>query len=128
MIKSKKGLCKMIEGIGIDIIELPRIKKAIEKKNRFVERILTDKEQVTYNSLKKEFRKIEFLAGRFAAKEAFAKAIGTGIGALSFQHIEITSDRNGKPFINAEGFERKQIFLSISHSKTYAVAQVIVTE
>lgn len=117
----------MIKGTGIDIIELQRIEVAIQKNERFIERILTKVEQAKFQTLKKHSRRIEFIAGRFAAKEAFAKATGTGIGKLSFQHIEVKSDELGKPEITAKGFEAYQIFLSISHSKTYAVAHVILT-
>lgn len=58
----------MIKGIGVDIIELDRIKKIIERKPRFLKRILSDAEMTLYNQLPSSQRKIEFLAGRFAAK------------------------------------------------------------
>ncbi|MEI3604069.1 holo-ACP synthase [Pseudogracilibacillus sp. SE30717A] len=118
----------MINGIGIDIIELNRIKNAVLRNERFIERILTKREQARYHSFKQHHRKIEYLAGRFAAKEAFAKATGTGIGKLSFQHIEIVSNSSGAPTIYVEGYESKNIYISISHSKEYAVAQIIITK
>jgi|SRR5690625_2732535 len=117
----------MIKGIGIDIIEIQRIKRAVHKNNRFINRILTSNEQEMFNTFTSEKRKLEFLAGRFAAKEAFAKATAQGIGTLSFQHIEILSKRNGAPKMTVEGYEREEIFISISHSEQYAVAQVIIT-
>jgi len=117
----------MISGIGIDIIELDRINRAVNKKSHFINRILTEKERKIYDSYKKTQRKLEFLAGRFAAKEAFAKATGTGIGKLSFQHIEILHNDVGAPQITVDGYRQEDIFLSISHSKQYAVAQVIIT-
>lgn len=117
----------MISGIGIDIIELERIQQAVLRKKRFIDRILTNREKKVYHHFKKEQRKLEFLAGRFAAKEAFAKATGKGIGKLSFQHIEILSETKGAPIIKVEGYDSETIFLSISHSKHYAVAQVIIT-
>ncbi|WP_156290223.1 holo-ACP synthase [Oceanobacillus salinisoli] len=115
----------MIKGIGIDIIELDRIQKSIANE-KFVDRILTSKEKFLYDALQKTNRKVEFAAGRFAAKEAFAKAIGTGIGKLSFQHIEVLPDEHGAPMIQVKGFEKERIFLSITHSKAYAVAQVVI--
>lgn len=127
-IKFKKGTYEMIKGIGIDIIELSRIKKSIHKNSRLVERILTENEQSAYYRLPQESRRIEFLAGRFAAKEAFAKATGRGIGKLSFQHIEILSKQSGAPQLTAKGYESEKIFISISHSKQYAIAQVIIAE
>jgi holo-[acyl-carrier protein] synthase len=115
---------KMIIGIGIDIVELHRIKKIADRQKKFINRILTETE---INQFKQYtgHRQIEFLAGRFAAKEAYSKAVGTGIGkGLSFVDIEIYSDEKGKPCIKSRGLE--SVHLSISHSKDYAVAQVII--
>ncbi len=116
----------MIKGIGIDLIELERIKKSIEKNNRLITRILTRKEQNVFQELRSERRKIEFLAGRFAAKEAFAKATGQGIGKLSFQDIEVLANQHGAPMMTVKGYESYQIFLSITHSDHYAAAQVVI--
>ncbi|MDQ0273211.1 holo-ACP synthase [Cytobacillus purgationiresistens] len=114
----------MIIGIGIDITELSRIQKMAAYKEKFAARILTDKEQEIYQSLS-ERRRVEYLAGRFAAKEAFSKAYGTGISKdLSFHDIEITSDHKGKPFI-IKPF-KEGVHLSISHSREYAAAQVVI--
>lgn len=116
----------MITGIGIDIVELKRIESIVERQKRFAERILTENEKQTFEGLSGK-RKIEFLAGRFAAKEAFSKANGTGIGKeLSFLDIEIVVDEKGKPYISKP--LEKQVHLSISHSTDYAVAQVIIEE
>ncbi|MGM9985761.1 MAG: holo-ACP synthase [Bacillaceae bacterium] len=113
----------MIQGIGIDIVELKRIEKAYERNEKFAERILTANELAVFNELQVK-RKIEFLAGRFAVKEAYSKAFGTGIGKeLSFQDIEVVKDELGKPFILKEGCH---VHVSISHSNDYAVAQVII--
>lgn len=116
----------MIKGIGIDIIELSRIKASISKNDRLVKRVLTKNERAIYESLKRQSRKVEFLAGRFAAKEAFAKATSRGIGKLSFQHIEVLSNKNGAPQLTAKGYDTEAIFISISHSKEYAIAQVVI--
>ncbi len=116
----------MIKGIGIDIIELERIKKSIKKSERLVNRLLTVEEKNRYAALTNERRKIEFLAGRFAAKEACAKALGTGIGTLSFKQIEILNEDNGAPKLRVKGYERDSFLLSISHSQEFAVAQVLV--
>ena len=115
----------MIKGIGIDIVELKRIEAAIHRHKSFVDRILTNKEQSFFHKLS-ETRKVEFLAGRFAAKEAFAKAVGSGIGKnLSWQDVEIIPDENGKPILKCNT-EVGQIHVSISHSKEYAVANVTI--
>jgi holo-[acyl-carrier protein] synthase len=114
----------MIKGIGVDIIEINRIEELVTKNEKFIHRILTEAEKDAYMLLN-DRRKMEYLAGRFAAKEAFSKAMGTGIGKnLQFIDIEVSQDSFGKPFISkpfATG-----VHLSISHSKDYAVAQVII--
>lgn len=116
----------MIKGIGVDITEIGRIKKVLERQPRFPERILTENELERFEQLKGQ-RQIEFFAGRFAAKEAFSKANGTGIGKkLSFLDIEITIDESGKPCIAAPFSEG--VHVSISHSKEYAIAQVVIEE
>lgn len=117
----------MIIGIGIDIIELERIERAMLRNERFVDRILTKKEKERFEQLTEMNRKVEYVAGRFAAKEACAKAIGTGIGTVSFQHIEVLNDKMGAPTLTVTGKEAETFFISISHSKRYAVAQVIIT-
>lgn len=114
----------MIEGIGLDIVELDRVQKIIKRQPKFIHRILTPNEQKVYEQ-RSATRRIEFAAGRFAAKEAFAKAVGTGIGRnLSFQDIEIKADDNGKPFICAPFSQG--VHLSITHSRDFAAAQVII--
>ncbi|GAB3791247.1 holo-ACP synthase [Virgibacillus kimchii] len=116
----------MIRGIGLDIIELDRVRRNIRQSNRFVRRILTEKEREVFDSLQNEHRKVEYAAGRFAAKEAFAKALGVGIGKLSFQHIEVLTDEKGAPTVQARGYEDDRIFISITHSREYAAAQVVI--
>jgi holo-[acyl-carrier protein] synthase len=113
----------MIIGIGIDIIELERIKE-IMGNQRFLERILTERERQACATLS-EGRQVEFVAGRFAAKEAYSKAVGTGIGKeLSFLDMEIMNEESGKPIFRVQTIHN--VHLSISHSKDYAVAQVII--
>lgn len=117
----------MIIGIGIDMIELDRVQRAIERNERFIQRVLTKDEREIYHRLGKRTRQIEFIAGRFAAKEAFSKACGTGIGRLSLQHMEILPNEKGAPQMTVRGYEQQQIHLSISHSKSHAIAQVILS-
>jgi len=118
----------MIIGTGIDITELNRIKEILDNKPKVVQRILTKREQVQLEALKGN-RRVEFLAGRFAAKEAYSKAKGTGIGkSLSFLDIEVTNDERGKPHIHSIACPDEKVHLSISHSNEYAVANVIIEE
>ncbi|WP_261134154.1 holo-ACP synthase [Bacillus sp. Marseille-Q3570] len=115
----------MIIGIGIDIVEIQRIKRTNERQVKFAERILTEAELVCFRSLEQR-KSIEFLAGRFAAKEAYAKATGTGIGGeLSWKDVQILANEAGKPVIE-DGKADWNTYVSISHSKEYAVAQVIL--
>ena len=115
----------MITGIGLDIVELDRIGKLDARSGKFRTRILTTAEQAIYDSLQGH-RQVEFLAGRFAGKEAFAKARGTGIGAAcSFIDIEIIPDSSGKPLLNFKGVSVSG-FISITHTENVAAAQVIL--
>ncbi|WP_064091068.1 holo-ACP synthase [Rossellomorea aquimaris] len=116
----------MIKGIGLDIIEITRIQKIVERQPKFINRILTLKEQEALSRLTQQ-RRVEYIAGRFAAKEAFSKANGTGIGEeLSFLDIEISKDQNGKPYFSKP--TGLKAHLSITHSKEFAAAQVIIEE
>jgi holo-[acyl-carrier protein] synthase len=117
----------VIAGIGLDLVEMDRIERLRKRQPRFPRRILTDKELELYVSLP-EKRKTEFLAGRFAAKEALAKALGTGIGKdVSFLDMEIASLPGGKPyFVKPSAGVRAH--LSITHTTKYAAAQVILEE
>lgn len=117
----------MIQGIGIDMIALERIKKYSDPGSKLARRVLTAEEQLSFRQLAYR-RRIEFLAGRFAAKEAYAKAKGTGIGQrLSWQDINVSSSTAGEPVMTAQG-EAHRIHVSLSHTKAYAMAQVIVEQ
>lgn len=116
----------MIVGIGIDIVELDRIRDICQRQPRFIEKVLTKEEIKQYNICQTTTRKTEYVAGRFAAKEAFSKAYGTGIGTLGFKDIEITTNHQGAPIIYANVTTNNHVHISISHSKDYVVAQVII--
>ena len=110
--------------IGIDIIEISRIKKMIEKfGEKSLERLMNDTEKTI-------FQKPESIAGIWAAKEAFSKAIGTGIGKeCSFLDIEILKNEKNKPYFSPstlKKFNLQQADLSISHDGGFAIAAVIV--
>lgn len=117
----------MIKGIGLDIVEIDRIAKAMRRTNKFKDRILTEKERILFEA-HSETRKIEFLAGRFASKEAFSKALGTGIGEECKLHdIEVLRGDAGNPVLYFKG-QLVNGFVSITHSKQYAAAQVILLQ
>ena len=115
----------MIRGIGLDLVELNRIEKMMLRTEKFQQRILTSRELAIFEPLSPS-RKVEFLAGRFAAKEAYSKANGTGIGTgCELHQIEILKDDAGKPLLYFDG-KRVNGFVSITHTKTTAAAQVIL--
>ena len=119
-------LMKMIVGHGIDIEELASIQNAVEKREGFAQRVLTDKEMERFASLKGR-RQVEYLAGRWSAKEAFSKAMGTGIGKLGFQDLEILNNERGAPYFSKSPFSGK-VWLSISHTDQFVTASVILEE
>ena len=124
--ESQLLLMKMIVGHGIDIEELASIQNAVEKREGFAQRVLTDKEMERFASLKGR-RQIEYLAGRWSAKEAFSKAIGTGIGKLGFQDLEVLNNERGAPYFSKSPFSGK-VWLSISHTDQFVIASVILEE
>jgi len=113
--------------IGIDIVKVDRIKRLIDRfGEKALEKFLT-KEEISL------IKKVESVAGFFAAKEAVAKALGTGIGKeCSFFDIKIHKDENGAPFftLSREIVEKYAIFetaLSITHEKDYAIAVAVIS-
>lgn len=125
----------MIVGMGIDIIEVPRVEAAIARfGTRFVQRIFTDAE-IRYCESKQN--KFERFAGRFAAKEAALKAIGTGWKrGVAWRDVEVSREPSGKPTIAFSGkaaeFAKRlgvrRASLSISHTAEQAIAQVILED
>lgn len=121
----------MIIGIGTDIIEIDRVRKAVEANERFLKRIFTLSEREYF--LKRKMS-METIAGSFAAKEAVVKALGIGIGKVGFSDIEIFRNEKGQPFVvlsdhakrMLQEYQEMNFMLSISHCKEYAVATAIL--
>ncbi len=114
--------------VGIDLIEIARIEEAVARfGDRFLERVYTAGEMATCGG------RVPALAARWAAKEAAAKALGTGIGAVDWREIEILSEANGRPALRlhgraaevAAGLGLTQWAVSLSHSQTHAIACVV---
>lgn len=122
----------IIAGIGIDIIEVHRVEKAIENRGKmFLDKIFTANEQ---EYVKNKKLKYMHMAGRFAAKEAIKKALPDGreIG-LNWHEIEILNLEDGKPYVVLHGhakaimekFNLSQVFISISHTEEFATANAM---
>lgn len=117
----------MTRGIGIDILDLDRVELLIKKGDNFAKKVLTPAEYDQYKGHSGR-RQVEYLGGRFSAKESFSKALGTGIGAsVSFQDIEILSSESGRPLMTSTKFSGK-ILVSISHEKKYVITQVLLED
>tara|TARA_A100001011_G_C14059679_1_gene735583 strand:- start:82 stop:459 length:378 start_codon:yes stop_codon:yes gene_type:complete len=123
----------MIFGIGVDIVEHSRIMDIIKsRETNFVTRVLTDYEKKAYQ---KAIHKDQFLASRFAAKEAFGKALKTGVSApATFQNIVVMSDENKAPFFEYQSklsvylanLAIKSVHLSIAHEQDLSTAFVLI--
>ncbi len=119
----------MISGIGTDIIEIGRIEKAISDTS-FCARFFSKAENEYF--LEKN-NNPQTIAGNFAAKEAFAKALGLGFRKMALADIEVLRDSLGKPYICISGSAKKllgdrRVHVSISHSRKYATAYVVIEE
>lgn len=131
MVLSYKGGGNVIIGVGVDIVEIRRIKAALEKSENFLERVFTH-EEIEY--LRGRNLRPEYIAGRFAAKEAVSKALGTGFRGFSLKDIIIESTTLGKPIVVLKGkaslIAKKQgdynLQLSISHGEDNAIAYAVL--
>jgi len=123
----------LIAGIGTDIVSVQRIQAALDKHGaRFAERILRDDELAEFATA---VSPAKFLSKRFASKEAFSKALGTGIGSMvSWQDLSVTHDAAGKPSFSAslallsklDSLGISATHLSISDETTHAIAFVVL--
>lgn len=121
----------MIKGLGIDIVETARLSEILRRRGRrFVQRVFTPEEEKVCGS------SVQRLAGRFAAKEAFFKALGTGFRGFKWQDVEVSNNELGAPALRFCGRVSAhlreigvvRVHVSISHDREYAVAQVILEE
>lgn len=113
----------MIYGIGTDIVDISRFEKYLDDEKRLV-KIYTKKEIEQLRKITNRRRAMEYLASRFAVKEATSKALGVGISKnFSFHDVEVLKDDLGRPYIIYKDFKTH---LTISHTETTAVAFVIL--
>jgi holo-[acyl-carrier protein] synthase len=122
-----------VKGLGTDIVEISRVASVIKSSDRFAKRVLAPSELEIYNQHSQPER---YLAKRWAAKEAAAKALGTGIGrGISFQHFIVSNNELGAPKLQlvdialelANSMAVTSVLLSISDEKHYATATVILS-
>ncbi len=120
-----------VKGIGNDILEIERLRKSIERHGEhFLDRLFTAQEKEICQRYKDA---VPHFAGRFAAKEAIVKALGTGFGSqVSWHDIEVLSDELGKPIVRVSKtlesrFGKLELLVSISHSAAYATAVALWT-
>lgn len=117
----------MIIGHGIDLQEMSSVERAYQRNKGFAKRVLTENELRVFEGISSHKRQIEFLAGRWSGKEAFSKAMGTGIGELGFQDIEILNNEKGAPQVTRSPFKGR-VFISLSHSGNFVQASIILEE
>ncbi len=111
-----------MRGIGTDIIEIRRIEE-LGYRDRFIHKILSKEELAIYQQFRHEKRKNEFLAGRWAVKEALYKALGAYCHGKAYTDFSVVNDEAGKPYLLIP--ELEGIHISISHCDHYVVAFVI---
>lgn len=113
----------MSKAIGIDIVELEEIKEKLSDK--FVHRILSEPELVRYHAIKNTERRLQYLAGRFAVKEAYTKVYRRFDTPLMFTDVTVGNDDTGAPYIVSSYYPDDVLHVSISHSRNYVVAVVV---
>lgn len=122
----------MVVGLGVDIVEVERIRKALEDQPAMIRRVFTGSEAKYCTGRKNPY---QHFAGRFAAKEAALKALGTGWSeGIRWRDVEISSEPSGKPLLHFHGrahevfdsLDASTIFLTITHARAYAVAVVVL--
>ena len=126
-----------ILGIGTDIVSIKRFKKTLDSKGLLFKKRIFSKNEVSY--CEKKINYASYFAKRFAAKEAFSKALGTGIRkGINFKDIEVFNNKDGKPYIKLKGTTRLyllkkikkknySIYLSLYDDKSWAQGTVVIS-
>ena len=101
----------MIKGIGTDLLEKRRVEKSISKfGDKFIKKVLTEKEQQEYQTKKTSDKKVSFLSNNFACKEAVAKALGTGFSeGITLRNIEVLRESGGNPYLQLLGKQKRKL-------------------
>lgn len=120
----------LVRGVGIDAVDVGRLRRVLDRRPRLAERVFTDAERAYASAASDPGPR---LAARFAAKEAVAKALGTGIGTVSWRQVEVVRDERGAPALQLSGAAadlaaRRGVarwHLSLTHTDAVAVASVV---
>lgn len=125
----------MIIGIGTDILQKKRIKKIFDKYgNKFIDKVLTQKEKIEFTKRENRKRKIAFLSNNFASKEAASKVLQTGLkSGITLKSIEVLRGENGAPLLSLKGKAQKKalslgcknLFITISDTEDHSIAFVV---
>jgi len=125
----------MIIGIGTDILQKIRIKKIFDKYgNKFIDKVLTQKEKIEFTKRENRKRKIAFLSNNFASKEAASKVLQTGLkSGITLKSIEVLRGENGAPLLSLKGKAQKKalslgcknLFITISDTEDHSIAFVV---
>ena len=117
----------MIRGIGVDVVEIERIQQAIDRfGDRFLRKVYTPFEIAACG--KRSKLRFPELAARYAAKEAYTKAIGTGLRGIALRNIEVRNDPRGKPYIVVPKKYPQKTEVTLTHGRETAIAVVIVQD
>jgi holo-[acyl-carrier protein] synthase len=129
--RNREGAGTVIVGVGIDVIEIARIRDVLERHgDRFLRRIYTERERESIHGVREQY-----LAARFAVKEAAFKALGTGWAkGVRWVDVEVTNLSSGQPVLSFRGdaehrmhaLGANRVHVSISHTESYAVGQVML--
>ncbi|MFL2706068.1 MAG: holo-ACP synthase [Gammaproteobacteria bacterium] len=125
----------MIIGIGTDIIQKARVKEIFDKYgNKFIDKVLTQKEKIEFKKRDNRKRKIDFLSNNFASKEAASKVLQTGLkNGITLKNIEVLRGENGAPLLSLKGKAQKKalslgcknFFITISDTEEHSIAFVV---
>jgi len=121
-----------VVGLGVDAVEIGRLRAALERTPTLLQRLFTEREQASCVTRCGDYR-MGGLAARFAAKEAVAKALGTGIRGFAFRDVEVLTDATGRPTVTLHGGAAQaataagvaRVHVSLSHSHDLAVANAV---
>ncbi len=116
----------MIKGIGVDLVAITRFETRLDE--AFLNRILSPEERMVYEGFKTKRRQMVYLAGRFAVKEAYTKAVKHFKTPLNFNEVSVLNDTQGAPYLITPYQPEDTIHVSLTHDETHVVAMVVIDD